>query len=109
MKALVDTSSVTSTVPAFLEQAKNGGLELYSEFKMAGGGPNTEAFDASCNKMSFLAVVNGEVSVEGAGIVRVSSHVQKSTNSTILLRANVLSALKIQLTFEANCDLAGTV
>ncbi|KAK6027021.1 zinc knuckle [Ostertagia ostertagi] len=105
VKALIDTGSVISILPAaLLKQAKENGFDLDSEVEMVGNGCEHQVFDASGNPMQFLAIVNAEVSVQGADSIRVSMHVQKGKSKTLLLGTNVLEALGIQLRFEPSID-----
>ncbi|VDL69430.1 unnamed protein product [Nippostrongylus brasiliensis] len=106
VKALIDTGSVVSIVPTtLLKQAKDRGFDLDKEAEIVENDQKSRVFDASGNLMSFLAVINAEVRIHGAGIARTSLHVQKSVDNLLLLGTNALDALGVHLTFKRSDGL----
>ncbi|VDL81457.1 unnamed protein product [Nippostrongylus brasiliensis] len=101
--ALIDTGSVLSIVSTgFLMRRKNAGVDLDSLVTMLGPAYNTNIRDVSGNLMSFLMMIDTNVTLVGGKETKVQFHIQKADNALILLGTNALQSLGMEIRFRPN-------
>ncbi|KAK5979129.1 hypothetical protein GCK32_020207, partial [Trichostrongylus colubriformis] len=98
-KAMIDTGSVISIVPmGLLKRAQREGADLDKSVTVMNSTDNRPIFDASGNAMSFLKLIAANVRIQEAQWARVQLHVQDSPETLVLIGANALKALGIDVT-----------
>ncbi|KAK5982447.1 hypothetical protein GCK32_010167, partial [Trichostrongylus colubriformis] len=98
-KAMIDTGSVISIVPmGLLKRAQREGADLDKSVTVMNPTDNRPILDASGNAMSFLKLIATNVRIQEAQWARVQLHVQDSPETLVLMGANALKALGIDVT-----------
>ncbi|KAK5981123.1 hypothetical protein GCK32_022514, partial [Trichostrongylus colubriformis] len=99
-EALVDTGSMISIVPVeLLAKVQDQGFDLDS-LDMVPKAHLKPVFDASDNRMEFLAAVYIEVKVEGGMTERVAFHISPRKETEVILGTNALNKLGISVLIE---------
>ncbi|KAK5971832.1 hypothetical protein GCK32_013478 [Trichostrongylus colubriformis] len=99
-EALVDTGSMISIVPVeLLAKVQDKGFDLDS-LEMIPKSNLKPVFDASNNRMEFVAAVYIEVKIEGGMAERVAFHISPRKETEVILGTNALNKLGISVLIE---------